>query len=84
VPKEQGVRQSVNQLVANMTLVSDVPQGNYVILDDVFTQGNHITATIRKLPKKETSAIVVVAGKTENAPLEDMTVVPVYSHWCIG
>jgi hypothetical protein len=83
VPKEAGKRQSVRELVENMVLISEPPNGTYVLVDDVFTLGKHLTAAIKVLPKRK-SAVAVVAGKTEKAPLEDMTTVPVHSHWCIG
>lgn len=81
VPKD-GKRQSVNELVANMELVEEIPGGTLVLVDDVFTLGNHMTAAYKMMPKSRRPDIGYVAGKTEKKPLPDMTVVPVESHWC--
>lgn len=83
VPKEQGKRQSVRELMANMVLLEEPPAGTLVILDDVFTLGKHVTATVKMLPKKRAPDVAVVAGKTEKRPLDDMTAVAPYSHWCV-
>lgn len=84
VPKEKGKRQSVSDLVANMTLIDPIPAGRIILLDDVYTVGRHMTAAWKVLPKASRPDVGFVAGKTEKRPLDDMTVVPVEQHWCIG
>ena len=72
VPKEQGARQSVIELVENMVLTEPLPAGTIVLLDDVFTLGRHMMAASQVLSLVQQPAMGFVAGRTVKAPLANM------------
>jgi len=78
VPKAQGERQSIQDLVANMLLIEPVPDGTLVMLDDVYTLGRHFTAAMQVLPRKPVLAIV--AARTVKEPNDEMLRPGVHDH----
>lgn len=72
VPKEQGSRQSVAELVDNLVVTDPLPAGTIVVLDDVFTLGRHITAASQVLSAVRPPAMGFTAGRTVKSPLEKM------------
>lgn len=79
VPKAQGVRQRVSDLVENMVMIALPPPGTLVLIDDVYTLGRHITAANQILPRR--AALCVVAARTMKEPQEQMTAPGVETHY---
>lgn len=72
VPKEQGSRQSVDELVGNLVLTEELPAGTVVVLDDVFTLGRHVSAASQVLSTECLPRMSFTAGRTVKAPLANM------------
>lgn len=62
----------------DMIFTSDPPPGTLVPIDDVFTQGAHLGALMRRLPSDRWPTIMITGGKTENAPPEKVINPPAY------
>ncbi len=82
VTKEEKRRQGVAELVGNLSLVEQVPNGQVVLVDDVFTEGHHVTAALRVLPQNRAPHWAFVAGRTVLHPLEDMSAEIQLNHYC--
>jgi hypothetical protein len=71
IPKTEKRRLRPDDLAPNMEMVTDLPKGTLVLLDDVYTQGHHVRASCKVLDCKP--VLVCVAARTENEPLPNMT-----------
>jgi len=63
-------RLTFSELKDAFCLVEDLPQGNLVLIDDVFTQGRHVSAAVRCLGR--CPELVLVAARTVNEPTDSM------------
>lgn len=72
-PKEGRERRpGAQELRENMTLVSSIPSGPIVLIDDVFTLGHHITAASWLMPQGRDPKHAIVASRTIKKPVEDV------------
>lgn len=81
VSKEEKKRQGVQELVKNMAVIEEVPPGQLVFVDDVYTQGHHISAAIRMLGADRVAPHAFVAGRTVLEPFADMGAELTVEHW---
>lgn len=70
---ERERRPSALELRDNMTVVGAIPDGNIVLVDDVFTQGHHLTAATWSLPVgRDPPSHALVAARTIKQPVADV------------
>jgi hypothetical protein len=67
-------------ITEDMVLVSEPPDGEMVVLDDVFTTGAHLSALVRHLPTARRPNFMVTAGQTVWERPEDVFKRPVFVH----
>lgn len=73
VSKEEKKRQNPAELIANMVVVEELPPaGTLVFLDDIFTQGHHLTAACSFIQADRRPVLGLVCGRTVLEPKENM------------
>jgi hypothetical protein len=81
VSKEEKKRQGFQELKDNMVLIEPVPDGELILVDDVYTQGHHLGVAVSLLPRDREPKHAFVAGRTVLAPLENMGAELTEQHW---
>lgn len=83
VPKdERDHRLTVQELVDNMRMIAPPQPGTLVLVDDVFTQGNHVTAAYRMMPEDRRPTVAFAAGRTCREPEADNWNLESELHFC--
>ncbi len=62
----------------DMFFTSDTPDGVIVPIDDVFTQGAHLSALMKHLPENRWPKLMLTGGKTANTPPDKVVYPPAH------